>query len=144
MLDDIKDTKAMETKVERYEVASDNETGFVKPVEERATMGTVTITDLNELFLIPSPSADPRGLWIKMSKLSNVVLTFLIRPAQFTKLSQDCLHYSSIDFFELKSCAGVRIRWSPHVVYPYIHCGRCHLRGNYCADDLSFNVHGRW
>ena len=62
MFDDIKDTKAMETKVERYEFASDGETGFVKPVEERATMGTVTITDLNELFLIPSPSADPRGL----------------------------------------------------------------------------------
>ena len=61
MIDDIKDSKAMDTKVERYEVASDNETGFVKPVQESAAMGTVTITDLNEIFLIPVPSADPRG-----------------------------------------------------------------------------------
>lgn len=61
MLDDIQDTKDMKTKVERFEVASDGETGFVKPVEEQAAMGTVTITDLNDLFLIPSPSADPRG-----------------------------------------------------------------------------------
>lgn len=52
----------METKVERYEVASDGETGLVKPVQEAAAMGTVTITDLNEIFLIPAPSADPRGM----------------------------------------------------------------------------------
>ena len=61
MLDDTKNSKAMETKVERYEVASDSETGIVKPVQESGAMGTVTMTDLNEIFLIPSPSADPRG-----------------------------------------------------------------------------------
>ena len=43
----------MKTEVERYEVASDNETGIVKPVPESAAMGTVTITDLDEIFLIP-------------------------------------------------------------------------------------------
>jgi hypothetical protein len=62
MLDDIKDPKAMETKVERYEVVSDGETGFVKPIVEPAAMGTVTMTNLDEIFLIPAPSADPRGL----------------------------------------------------------------------------------
>jgi hypothetical protein len=62
MLKDIKDSKTMKTEVERYEVASDNETGIVKPVPESAAMGTVTITDLDEIFLIPSPSADPRGM----------------------------------------------------------------------------------
>ncbi|KAH6629615.1 major facilitator superfamily domain-containing protein [Boeremia exigua] len=56
MPNDIKDTKAMETKVERYEVASDGETGIVKPIQESAAMGTVTITDLNEIFLIPAPN----------------------------------------------------------------------------------------
>ena len=61
MIDGIKESKAMETQVERYEIASDGETGFTKPVEESAAMGTVTITDLNEIFLIPAPSADPRG-----------------------------------------------------------------------------------
>jgi hypothetical protein len=62
MLDDIKDPKAMETKVERYEVISDGETGFVKPIVEPTAMGTVTMTNLDEIFLIPAPSADPRGL----------------------------------------------------------------------------------
>jgi hypothetical protein len=62
MLNDIKDPKAMETKVERYEVVPDTEAGFVKPIQEPAAMGTVTITDLDEIFLIPAPSADPRGL----------------------------------------------------------------------------------
>lgn len=52
----------MKTEVERYEVASDSETGIVKPVLTSAAMGTVTITDLEEIFLIPSPSADPRGM----------------------------------------------------------------------------------
>lgn len=61
MLDDNKNSKSMETKVERYEVVSDSETGIVKPVQESGAMGTVTMTDLNEIFLIPSPSADPRG-----------------------------------------------------------------------------------
>jgi predicted small secreted protein len=63
MLNEVKDTKAMETKVERYEFTSDAEAGFVKPVQETAAMGTVTITDLNEIFLVPAPSADPRGSW---------------------------------------------------------------------------------
>lgn len=62
MLDDIKTPKAMKTEVERYEVVSDAETGIVKPIQESAAMGTVTITNLDEIFLIPAPSADPQGL----------------------------------------------------------------------------------
>jgi hypothetical protein len=61
MLDDSKDLKAVEPNVERYEVASDSETGIVKPVQESGAMGTVTMTNLSEVFLIPAPSADPRG-----------------------------------------------------------------------------------
>lgn len=62
MLDDIKTPKTMKTEVERYEVVSDAETGIVKPIQEPAAMGTVTITDLDDIFLIPAPSADPQGL----------------------------------------------------------------------------------
>jgi hypothetical protein len=62
MVNNMKDPKAMETKVERYEVVTDTESGIVKSIQEPAAMGTVTITDLSEIFLIPSPSADPRGL----------------------------------------------------------------------------------
>jgi hypothetical protein len=61
MLDDIKTPKTMKTEVERYEVVSDAETGIVKPIQEPAAMGTVTITDLDDIFLIPAPSADPQG-----------------------------------------------------------------------------------
>jgi hypothetical protein len=63
MLDDIKNPKEMKTEVERYEVVSDAETGMAKPIQESAAMGTVTITDLDEIFLIPAPSADPQGLY---------------------------------------------------------------------------------
>jgi hypothetical protein len=79
MFDDIKDTKAMETKVERYEVASDGETGFVKPVQESAAMGTVTITDLNEIFLIPAPSADPRGMHFAKLMCPESMLTSIVQ-----------------------------------------------------------------
>ena len=75
MLGDIKDPKAMETKVERYEVVSDGETGFVKPVVEPAAMGTVTMTNLDEIFLIPAPSAGPRGLCSAIPNLPGGVRT---------------------------------------------------------------------
>lgn len=75
----------METKVERYEVASDGENGFVKPVQESAAMGTVTITDLNELFLIPGPSADPRGAYFATSSGPDGVLTGFIDPLNLSK-----------------------------------------------------------
>ena len=69
----------METKVERYEVASDGETGFVKPVQESAAMGTVTITDLDEIFLIPAPSADPRGMHFAKFTCPDGVLTGVVQ-----------------------------------------------------------------
>lgn len=43
--------------VERCEVASDD----MPEVEKSNTMGTVTINDSQDLYLVPSPSADPRG-----------------------------------------------------------------------------------
>lgn len=47
--------------VERYEVASDD----MEDLKKSKTMGTITINDSNEILLIPSPSADPRGMNIK-------------------------------------------------------------------------------
>lgn len=63
MLEDIKNSKAPELQVEKYEYASDGEAGPEKTIHESA-MGTVTITDSSEIFLVPAPSADPRGLFI--------------------------------------------------------------------------------
>lgn len=50
----------METTVQKFEHVSD-EDGPIKAVPQPAAMGTVTITDLEDIFLIPAPSADPRG-----------------------------------------------------------------------------------
>lgn len=47
--------------VERYEVACDD----MEDLKKSKTMGTITINDSNEILLIPSPSADPRGMNIK-------------------------------------------------------------------------------
>lgn len=52
--------KKFDTTVDKYEVAgSDDESP--KAVQEHAAVGTVQVTDDDEVFLIPSPSADPRG-----------------------------------------------------------------------------------
>lgn len=142
MIDEFKDPKAMETKVERYEVVSDGETGFVKPVQEPAAMGTVTITDLNELFLIPAPSADPRGQYSATRSQSSGALIAPIRPIEPFQISQSCLHRFGFDLLELGPCTGVRFRRSPHLVYSCLCGGWCHLRRYHCADDVSFNVHG--
>ena len=50
--------------VEKFETLSQDEAQS-KNVARHQTMGTVTITDSNEVFLVPSPSADPRGTYSK-------------------------------------------------------------------------------
>lgn len=49
----------VETIVHKYEVA-DEEIQAVR--QEPAAMGTVTISDTKDIFLVPAPSADPRGI----------------------------------------------------------------------------------
>lgn len=137
MLDNIKDSKAMETKVERYEVASDGETGIVKPVKESAAMGTVTITDLNEIFLIPAPSADPRGWYFAIHRCRDSVLTVAIRSAEHDEVPQDLVHCPRLDFLESGSRAGLRLRWSSHVVHSHLCGGRCYLWYVYSRVTLS-------
>ena len=60
MLENMKEVKPLETTVERYETVSDGEMSS-KVIQQPAAMGTVTITDQKDIFLIPAPSADPRG-----------------------------------------------------------------------------------
>jgi hypothetical protein len=85
MLDDTNSSKAIETKVERYEVASDSETGIMKPVPEPRAMGTVTMTDLNEIFLIPSPSVDPRGAQFATYRWRRNMLTVASDPLNLSR-----------------------------------------------------------
>jgi hypothetical protein len=47
------------TTVDRYEVVDDESGKAVQ--QELAAMGTVTITDTKDIYLVPAPSADPRG-----------------------------------------------------------------------------------
>lgn len=60
MTNEFKESKTLETQVEKFEYASDGEAATQKTVQD-AAMGTVTITDLDEIFLVPAPSADPQG-----------------------------------------------------------------------------------
>lgn len=55
------DNKSKESTVEHCETVSDVETGTNK-VERSAVTGTVTLSDTADIFLIPGPSVDPRGL----------------------------------------------------------------------------------
>ncbi|EGP86983.1 uncharacterized protein MYCGRDRAFT_43925 [Zymoseptoria tritici IPO323] len=50
--------KKLRTTVDRYECVDDESGKGVH--QESAAMGTVTITDTKEIFLVPAPSADPR------------------------------------------------------------------------------------
>lgn len=144
MLDDTKDPKAMETKVERYEIASDSETGIVKPVEESGAMGTVTMTDLNEIFLIPSPSADPRGAQFATCRWSWNVLTVAVRSVELNEVSQDPVRRSSLDILGAWPRAGLWLWWSSEFLHPRLCSERCHICRYHRFDDISVNVHGCW
>lgn len=47
----------LETTVNKYEVVDEE----IQVVQRPAAMGTVTISDTKDIFLVPAPSADPRG-----------------------------------------------------------------------------------
>ncbi|KAH8729135.1 major facilitator superfamily domain-containing protein [Phaeosphaeriaceae sp. PMI808] len=70
------DRKPSEVAVERFEDLSDSEAQS-KHAPTPAAMGTVTITDMNEIYLIPAPSADPRDP-LNMSKLRKIICIVLL------------------------------------------------------------------
>ena len=58
----IKDMKPLQAAVERFEYLSADEEQTKKDGgHARQAMGTVTITDDEDVYLVPAPSADPRG-----------------------------------------------------------------------------------
>ena len=63
--------------VERYESSSDGGEGAEAVTHQPAAMGTGTISDLEEIFLIPAPSADPQDPlnMTKWKKITFVILT---------------------------------------------------------------------
>jgi hypothetical protein len=56
MQEPAKDVKALETTVERFEEMQN------KGIPSPGAMGTVTISDHKEIYLVPAPSADPQGM----------------------------------------------------------------------------------
>lgn len=60
MADTTKDAKPSEVNVERFECLSTDEESKDELYQSQ-TMGTVAITDDKDIYLIPAPSADPRG-----------------------------------------------------------------------------------
>jgi hypothetical protein len=61
--------------VEKFESLSQDEAQS-KHDARNQTMGTVTFTDSDEIFLVPSPSADPRGKVAKCT-LPLMILTVI-------------------------------------------------------------------
>jgi hypothetical protein len=83
MASEVKDAKVMEATVERFESLPGEEMkgkGLTPP----AAMGTVNLTDLQEIFLVPAPSADPRGM-MSFDDTSNAKLTCYTDPLNLPK-----------------------------------------------------------
>jgi hypothetical protein len=83
MLGETKDAKALEATVERFESLNDDEMQG-KGLTPSSAMGTVTITDLNEIYLVPAPSADPRGK-LNPGNIEMPILTHGIDPLNMPK-----------------------------------------------------------
>jgi hypothetical protein len=73
----------MKSTVERHEIA-EVEIGVVR---KPATMGTVTINDTQELILVPTPSADPRGDTLVLPYQNDSKLK-LIRSAEHAEVAE--------------------------------------------------------
>jgi hypothetical protein len=63
--------------LERSETASDND--GLPAVTKSTTVGTVTISDSQDIYLIPSPSADPRGESTWSIYSGSLTLTLLLQ-----------------------------------------------------------------
>lgn len=60
-----KDAKTLETAVERFEYLSSDEEQSKDGIRQTQAMGTVAITDDKDIYLVPIPSADPRGNFVQ-------------------------------------------------------------------------------
>lgn len=62
-----KDAKSSQTAVERFEYLSTDEEQAKDGIHRSQAMGTVTITDDTDIYLVPAPSADPRGKFVQLA-----------------------------------------------------------------------------
>jgi hypothetical protein len=92
MAHDRKDAKAT---VEKFESLADDES-YGKGVQKPSAMGTVTISDLNDIYLVPAPSADPRGMLRSISN-PQYGADMLSRSAQHAKVEEDYGHRTPVD-----------------------------------------------
>lgn len=79
MADTTKDAKPSEVNVERFEYLSTDEESK-DGLHQSQTMGTVAITDDKDIYLIPAPSADPRGDVLQSSSYLHII-NYPSRPA---------------------------------------------------------------
>ncbi|KAF7455593.1 MFS general substrate transporter [Pyrenophora tritici-repentis] len=77
MTDITKDSKPSEATVERFEYLPSDEEYSKDGLRQTHTMGTVTITDDTDVYLVPSPSADPRDP-LNLSKWRKIVFISLV------------------------------------------------------------------
>jgi hypothetical protein len=66
-----KDEKVVGSTVERFESLSADESDGKNGLQQSETMGTVRFTEEQDIYLVPAPSADPRGIR-RYHKLSEV------------------------------------------------------------------------
>lgn len=92
MSDETKEMKSMTT-VERYETVADGGEVAGKAHQRPEAMGTVTITDMEDIFLVPAPSADPRGASISF-RVEAAILTHGLRPTEHVKMEENCIYNS--------------------------------------------------
>jgi hypothetical protein len=89
---DRKDAKAT---VEKFESLADAES-YGKGIQKSSAMGTVTISDLNDIFLVPAPSADPRGMLRSISN-AQCGADMPCRSAQHAKVEENHGHRTLVD-----------------------------------------------
>jgi len=88
-MNETKEIKSLAT-VERYENVSDDGEVAGKAAEQPGTMGTVQLTAVEDIYLIPSPSADPQGepfiFWVEAISLT------CERSVEYADMEKDSLH----------------------------------------------------
>lgn len=89
------DRKDMKTTVEKFESLADDES-YGKGVQKTSAMGTVTISDLNDIYLVPAPSADPRGM-LRSSSNPQYGADMPYRSAQHAKVEENHGHRTLVD-----------------------------------------------
>jgi hypothetical protein len=95
MLDDRKDAKVLEPTVEKFESLPDDES-FGKTIQQPSAMGTVTISDLDDIYLVPAPSADPQGM-SRFDPDAQCGVKITCRSAEYAKVEENRFHSTLVD-----------------------------------------------